>query len=154
MKIIRDIAYTDTRNHRNKLDLYISEGEGPIPLFIFFYGGGLENGQKEDLQALAHEFLGEGIAFAAPDYRLYPDAAYPDFIEDAAAAVAFLTKNAGSYMRVSKVLIGGYSAGAYLSMMLCFDGRYLGAHGLSPNDFAGYVHLSGQPTTHLNVLRE
>ena len=39
-------------------------------------------------------------------------------------------------------------------MMLCFDERYLGAHGLAPTDIKGYIHDAGQPTTHFNVLRE
>ena len=39
-------------------------------------------------------------------------------------------------------------------MMLCFDPKYLGRHGLKPWDIRGYVHDAGQPTAHFNVLRE
>ncbi|MBR6792932.1 MAG: hypothetical protein IKM48_01065, partial [Clostridia bacterium] len=42
----------------------------------------------------------------------------------------------------------------YLTMMLCFDKRWLGAHGLSPMDFDGFIHDAGQPTAHFNVLKE
>lgn len=38
-------------------------------------------------------------------------------------------------------------------MMLAFDKQYLGAHGLDPDAFGGFVQLSGQPTTHFNVLK-
>ena len=53
-----------------------------------------------------------------------------------------------------KVFIGGSSAGGYLSMMLYFDGQYLGKYGLTCKDFAGFVFDAGQPTVHFNVLRE
>ena len=85
---------------------------------------------------------------------MYPSAKYPEFIEDAAAAVSWTCNNIGRYGKCGKIYIGGSSAGGYLSMMLCFDDRWLSANGLSPNDFAGYVHTAGQPTVHFNVLRE
>ena len=38
-------------------------------------------------------------------------------------------------------------------MMLCFDGRFLGAVGMKPTDIDGYIHDAGQPTAHYNVLK-
>ena len=38
-------------------------------------------------------------------------------------------------------------------MMLCFDKKYLGIHGIKPTDIAGFVHDAGQPTAHFNVLK-
>ena len=52
------------------------------------------------------------------------------------------------------MFVGGSSAGGYLSMMLCFDKRYLEKHGICPMDISGFVHDSGQPTSHFNVLKE
>jgi acetyl esterase/lipase len=103
----------------------------------------------------------KGYALASANYRMYKseghpefNAKYPDFIEDAAAAVAFVKNNAEKYGIGDKLIVGGSSAGGYLSMMLCFDEHYLAAHGLSPASIAGFVHDAGQPTTHFNVLRE
>jgi hypothetical protein len=39
-------------------------------------------------------------------------------------------------------------------MLLCYDKKYLGAHGIDPLDISAYVHDAGQPTVHVNVLRE
>lgn len=39
-------------------------------------------------------------------------------------------------------------------MMLCFDARWLSAHGLKNTDFAAFVMDAGQPTTHFKVLKE
>ena len=94
------------------------------------------------------------MAFAAADYRMYPSAAYPDFLRDGAAAAAWVRAHIKAYGGSGRVYIGGSSAGGYMSMMLCFDDRYLAAYGLQPTDFAGYIHDAGQPTAHFNVLRE
>ena len=85
---------------------------------------------------------------------MYPSAAYPDFLRDGAAAAAWVRAHIKAYGGSGRVYIGGSSAGGYMSMMLCFDDRYLAAYGLQPTDFAGYIHDAGQPTAHFNVLRE
>ena len=85
---------------------------------------------------------------------MYPSAAYPDFLRDGAAAAAWVRAHIKAYGGSGRVYIGGSSAGGYMSMMLCFDDRYLAAYGLQPTDFAGDIHDAGQPTAHFNVLRE
>jgi len=144
---LTDISYTDTQ----KLDLYLPDCEGKAPLFIFFHGGGIENGDKADPGSFA-ELAESGIAVASANYRLYPEAKFPEFIEDAAAAVAWCMKKSGE--EFSGVYVGGSSAGSNLSMMLAFDEHYLMQYGISPNEIDGYFFDAGQPTTHYNVLRE
>ena len=85
---------------------------------------------------------------------MYPDASYPDFLNDAAEAVAYVRSHINEYGNSQKIVIGGSSAGAYISMMLAFDKKYLGAFGINPDSFDGYIHDAGQPTSHFNVLRE
>lgn len=149
MRLIRDIPYGD--KERNTLDLALPEGEGPFPTVIFFHGGGLVAGNKEGLAGLAEEFCSAGVALVAPNYRLYPDAAYPDFVEDAAAAVAWTVGEAAGYS-LGKLFVGGYSAGCYLAMMLLLDKHWLAPYGIDPDGFAGFLLLSGQPTKHYEVL--
>lgn len=135
-----------------RIDFYLPEREtSETPLYIHFHGGGLEGGSRRDAYVLelAQTY---GIAVASADYRMYPSAKFPDFIEDAAAACAYvLKKTEGKYRTV---IVGGSSAGAYLSMMLYFAPEYLAAVGLRPEDFGGFIFDAGQPTTHFNVLRE
>ncbi len=148
-----NICYTAAGEAEGLLDLYFPIGNSAFPLLIFFYGGGLEGGAKEDISFLAKEFAGSGIAVATPNYRLLPHAAYPVFIEDAAKSVSWLTKHINEYFPCKDVFIGGHSAGAYIAMMLCFDRSYLSMQGVNADDFSGYVFCSGQPTTHFNVLK-
>lgn len=135
-----------------KLDFYLPERDpSETPLYIHFHGGGIEGGTRRDQYVieLAEKY---GIAVASADYRMYPNARFPDFIEDAAAACAYVVeKTEGKY---KTVIVGGSSAGAYLSMMLYFAPDYLAAVGLRAEDFDGFILDAGQPTTHFNVLRE
>ena len=39
-------------------------------------------------------------------------------------------------------------------MMLCFDDKYLTPYKIPEGVIKGYIHDSGQPTSHFNVLRE
>ena len=39
----------------------------------------------------------KGIAFVSVNYRMYPQAVYPQFIRDAAEAVGWVYKNIGKY---------------------------------------------------------
>ncbi len=153
MKLISDISYG--KHPANVLDLYLPEQE-EFDLLIYFHGGGFIGGSKTKPSRVrvAQQVAEGGVAVASADYRLYPEAKYPDFIEDAATAVAWAVKHIGEYGKCKRIFISGSSAGGYLSMMLCFDRRWLGAHGLNPMDFDGFIHDAGQPTAHFNVLKE
>ena len=153
MKIIMDIFYTENANPSQSLDLYLPEGNKGFPVFVYFHGGGIENGSKSGFEKIAEYFCKRGVAFISAEYRMFPGAKYPEFIEDAASAVAWAWKNIASYGGSGKVFVGGSSAGGYLSQMLCFDPRWLGAHGIDCTEIAGYLHDAGQPTAHFNVLK-
>lgn len=151
MRKISDIAYGGHKE--NLLDLYLPDTES-FDLFMYMHGGGLEAGDRCCNDFIFSYLAENGIAAASIDYRMYPDAKYPQFIEDGATAAAWLKMHIGEYGNCKRIFIGGSSAGGYLSMMLCFDSRWLGTHGLAANDFDGFVHDAGQPTKHYNVLRE
>lgn len=151
MKSIFDISYGKDPAHR--LDIHLPEASS-FPLFIYFHGGGLEAGDKSRPEVFYKYMTGKGIAVVTANYRMYPQAKYPEFVEDAAAVVAWTLENMDNYGTVQGVYVGGSSAGGYLSMMLCFDKRWLGKYDIDPMQIAGFVHDAGQPTCHFNVLRE
>ena len=149
MRVIEGISY----GQGGELDLYLPDGEC-FDVFVFFHGGGIEKGSRAEATRFASDLADQGVCVVSADYRMYPDAKYPDFIEDAAEAVAYVREHIEEYGRCRRLIVGGSSAGAYLSMMLCFDGRYLGAHGIDPIEIDGWVHGAGQPTAHFRVLKE
>ncbi len=153
MKLITDICYSD-KSERNKLDLYLPDCD-EFPVFVHFHGGGIEAGDKSTDGKEIGEFLAKsGVAYVGVNYRMYPSAVYPEFIRDAAAAVAWTFKHISEYGKCDKIFVGGNSAGAYISMMLCYDKKYLAPYKINPNDIAGFVFDGAQPTAHFNVLRE
>ena len=152
MKEIFDIYYTEAKHPMQMLNLYLPEGEG-FPVFVYFHGGGLYAGNRTaSYQSMCH-LVENGIAVASVEYRMYPDAKYPEFIEDCAAAIAWVKENIERYGGKKEIYVGGSSAGGYLSMMLCFDKKYLGAKGIDPLEIAGWFHDAGQPTKHFTVLK-
>ena len=146
MTIERGIRYAEKAE--DLLDLYVPDE--PRAVFLYFHGGGLEAGGRADADVFAGMLAQAGFAVASADYRMYPEARYPQFIQDAAAAAVFVKRR----FPVLPLYAGGSSAGGYLSMMLCFDGKYIAEAGGDESTIAGYVHDAGQPTAHFNVLRE
>ncbi len=149
-------AADDYQRERCRLDLYMPAGTG-FPTIVWFHGGGLTAGSKTgvDTRAISHALAGDGIAVAAANYRLSPKVKFPAYVDDAAAAAAWVRENIGSRGGDSnRVFVGGHSAGAYLASMVGMDASYLRRHGLEPSAIAGYVPVSGQMMTHFTVRAE
>ena len=149
MRKFNDICYS---KHRNKLDIYLPE-KNEFDLLIYFHGGGLGGGDKDEILISCPALLSRDIAIVSANYRLYPEFEYPDFLYDAAEAVEFVYEHISEYGKCKKMFIGGSSAGAYLAMMLCFDKKYLGLYGLSAMNVNGFIFDAGQPTKHYTILR-
>ena len=152
MKIVRDIPYAEDFPLQN-LDVFMPEGKAD-KVFLYFHGGGLERGSKASGDRFADYLTERGIAVVSANYRMYPDAKYPDFLVDAALAVKWTKNFIKETYTEAELYVGGSSAGGYMSMMLCFDERYLSSVVLSNDDISGYFHDAGQPTAHFRVLME
>jgi len=122
MQIFPDLAYVSDGHDRQKLDLYVPDVGGPLPLIIWVHGGVFRMGSKIDNVPLA--YLNAGYAVASINYRLSQHAIFPAQIEDAKAAVRWLRANAETY-RLDPNHFGawGESAGGYLAAMLGTTGK-------------------------------
>ena len=153
MRTIMNLVYGTKDEDSQKLDLYLPEQE-EFDILVYFHGGGLEAGDKAEGQYLRDKMLEEGYAIASANYRMYPAAHFPEFLEDGAEAVNWVLQHISQYGKAKKIYIGGGSAGAYITAMLAFDPSYLGTYGIRTTDICGYLINSAQTTTHFNVLRE
>ena len=152
MKTIENIFYTSAKSPFQSLDLYLPDCES-FPVVIYFHYGGFTGGDKAGYKFIP--FLQErGIAVISANYRMYPEAAFPDFIRDGAMAVAWAYKHMPEYGNITGYFIGGSSAGGYLTELLCFDKKYLKLHKIDSDTVTGYIMDAAQPTTHFNVLVE
>lgn len=140
-----------------QLDLYRPESNEKLPCLVWFHGGGMTGGSKNDASsvAVARAFAAKGLLVACVGYRLHPQVKYPTYIEDAAAAVHWVKSHAASHGGdPQKIFVAGHSAGGYLSLMLGNDKRWLGRHGDAHTDLAGVISLSGQTITHFTIRAE
>lgn len=145
MKIFEDLCYG-----QGSLDLYLPDTES-YPIYIYFHGGGLTGGTRRFRRSA--EYLTEhGVAVASADYRLYPNARYPDFVRDCADAIAFVLKKSEASGHITHTVVGGSSAGGWLSQMLYFNPAFLAPFG-GRDMVDGWIFDAGQPTTHFNVLK-
>jgi len=153
----RDLAYRPESAagiagfERCRLDLACPRDSSGFATVVWFHGGGLSKGNRE----LPGSLRGRGVAVAGAGYRLHPDVQSPVYIEDAAAAVAWVLKNIEQYGGdPRRVVVAGHSAGGYLTMMVGLDARWLEPHGLTPDRLAGLAPLSGQAITHFTIRKE
>lgn len=140
----RDIAYGELA--RQRLDIYqpTQRRAGKNPVVVFFYGGGWEGGDKKDYKFVGEALSSHGLTVVIADYRVYPEVVFPDFIEDAAAAVAWTKANIDSFgADPDQLFIAGHSAGAHIASMLVLNDEYLKKYALTPDDVIGMIGLAG-----------
>jgi acetyl esterase/lipase len=107
---------------RQKLDLYLPEADGSLPLVVYVHGGAFRAGDKSEWPPL--EYLAEGYALAAINYRLSQHALFPAQIEDGKAAVRWLRAHSTDYgLAPHRFAAGGTSAGGHLAAMLGTSGH-------------------------------
>lgn len=103
---------------RNRLDLYRTAPAGGLPVVLFVHGGGFRLGDKGGVQdwqnaAVARTMAEAGFLGAAMNYRLLPEARWPDGGEDVVAAVEWLRANAAAHGGdPARIFVIGTSAGA------------------------------------------
>ena len=134
-----------------RLDVYYPTGTKNRATIVWFHGGGLTGGRKELPKALQEK----GYVVVGVGYRLSPKATAPAYIEDAAAAVAWVFRHIDRYGGdPNQIVLSGHSAGGYLDLMVGLDKRYLARYGLDANRIAALVPFSGQAITHYTIRQE
>jgi acetyl esterase/lipase len=138
---------------RQRLDLYeprkaatgsVSDAQGPRPVVIFWYGGSWTEGTKERYRFVGTTLAQKGFVAVLPDYRLYPQAAFPVFEEDGARAVAWVEQHAQEFGGdPHHIVLMGHSAGAHTAAFLAFNHAFLQKYGGDPRSISGLVGLSG-----------
>lgn len=142
---------TPYQEERCRLDIDAPPGTNGAPVLVWFHGGGLTGGSKEIPAGLKKR----GLVVVSANYRLSPKARCPDYLEDAAAAVAWTFKHIGEYGgSPDRIFVSGHSAGGYLAAMIGLDKRWLAAHGIDADRIAGLIPMSGQCITHITIRKE
>lgn len=155
--LITDLPYTSSdeqdlyRKERCVLDIYYPQTDKGFATLVWFHGGGLEKGNKKIVEG----FRRQGFAVVAVNYRLFPKCKCPDYIDDAAMAVAWVYENIERYGGIKEqVYVSGHSAGGYLALMVALAKEYAERYGFDADKIAKYYPISGQTVTHYTIRKE
>lgn len=158
--VVRNIGYgsIDPRvdNARQAYDVYYPDGVGgandatdctgrTYPSIIFFHGGSWRDGDKAAYAFVGREFAKRGFFTFVADYRKVPKNLFPDFVADAARAIADIHRNLSKYPCADpeRLYVMGHSAGAHIAMMAALDPQWLKANDVDPSLIAGVIGLAG-----------
>lgn len=145
MTATRNIAYGAL--NRQQLDVYvpaIMAAPAKRPVIVFFYGGSWDSGSKDSYLFVAEALTSKGFIAVIPDYRVYPEVIYPEFLNDGASAFQWTKDNIEKYGGdVNNIFVAGHSAGAHIAAMLAFDQTWLATQKLSTTSIRGFIGLAG-----------
>jgi len=138
-----DLAYGG--HERKVLDVYQpAESPAAAPVVVFFYGGNWNTGSRRDYLFAGEALASIGLVAVLPDYRLYPEVRFPEFLTDCADAVRWTQENISQYGGdAQRLFLMGHSAGAYNAAMLALDPQFLKAARVDRGRLRGLIGLAG-----------
>ena len=107
----------------------IAASAEPLPVLVYFHGGGFVLGDLDTHDGFCRMFVDDGgFAVIAVDYRLAPEHVYPAAAEDGFAALIWIEQNASDLgIDANRIAIGGDSAGGHLTAVLTQRAKEKGA---------------------------
>ena len=156
----RDVVYAEADGQRLLLDVAVPPGEGPFPVALIVHGGGWTGGDKtRDITPLFAPLTAGGYVWVSINYRLAPEARWPEPAEDVRAAIRWVQQHIGGYGGdPTRVAIFGHSAGGQLAFMAALAEQAAGGGvqalvGLAPvTDFVADSVVRGGPSTSLQAF--
>lgn len=106
----------------NTFDLWKAKSDKPTPLVVFIHGGGLASGDKSKISAnQLTQMLKAGLTVMSINYRLTPEAVFPQHYTDCARAIQFARYHAKDFnIDPKRVTATGSSAGGMTALWLGF----------------------------------
>ena len=122
-KVRADVVVEDKRTQDGAVRVRFyrpAQATGPLPALVWMHGGGYVIGAPEQDEAMMAEIAAEvGVVVASVNYRIAPEHPFPAPLDDCAAALAWLLREAAALgVRPDRVAVGGASAGAGLAAAL------------------------------------
>ncbi|WDI42980.1 alpha/beta hydrolase [Bremerella sp. P1] len=137
-QVTRNVPYAGTDSPRQQLDIYAPQDAKQLPVVVWIHGGGWRRGNKVLVQKKPQAFTSQGYVFVSINYRFVPQHEMNDLATDVATAIKWVHANIAQHGGSPEtIFVGGHSAGAHLSALVCSDESYLKSQGLSLDNIAG-----------------
>jgi acetyl esterase/lipase len=154
------LPYCQVDGQTLKLDWAEPDTRGAArPAVVLIHGGAWMFGQRSELRALQFMLAKEGFVAISVDYRLAPEAVFPQPLHDAQCAVRWLrSQSAVHAIAADQISAWGHSAGAHLAALLAVTANRsdLQGHGhvitASRSDQAGTGSASGTTSSHVQAV--
>ncbi|MEO3801855.1 alpha/beta hydrolase [Nonomuraea sp. B1E8] len=102
-------------------------GDGPLPVVVYFHGGGWVFGSVKRNDALGRDLaVRTGAVVVSVDYRLAPEHAFPAAADDAWTVVRDIFARPAFYQSNGRVAVVGDSAGGNLAAVAAWQARDAG----------------------------
>ncbi len=129
------------------VDVYAPAGDSTDdmkPVVIWFHGGGWNNGGRRQYAFAGRAFAGQGFVTVVAGYRLDEEGKFPNFMEDAAAAIRWTHANIARYGGdPERIVLAGHSAGGHIVALAALDQQWLGALAQPGGAIKGVVGIAG-----------
>jgi acetyl esterase/lipase len=123
---VANVSYGDA-GERNLLDVYRHRSRpSGCPTLVYLHGGGFRGGRKSrEARPLLYRLASRGWVCISANYRLRPEATFPDHLVDAKKVIAWVRQHGPAYgADPAAVVVAGSSAGGNLAALAA----------LTPND--------------------
>ncbi len=118
----RGVSYGQSTNAT--LDIYGQPGKTLKPVVMFWHGGSWKSGSSAAYQFMADYIERLGAIPVIVGYPLYPEQTFPGFIDDADAAVEWVSKNIQHYGGdPQRVYAMGHSAGGHTAVLVTLQDK-------------------------------
>src|SRR5258708_25622626 len=131
---------------RQRLDVYAPESRTSTnhPVVVYFYGGAWQSGHRSESRGVAQALSARGIVTIAADYRVYPEAVFPGFLDDPAAAVRWTRDHVREFGGdPGRIFVMGHSSAPHMAAILATYSRQLAAQGTSNPPFPRAIRTAG-----------
>ena len=144
VRIWTDVAYSAEDPKFQKMDVYAPNDKEAHPILVFVHGGGWYGGDKSRSAKTGMGFAQNKVLTAVINYRLAPQWKNPAAVQDLAAAIAWLRKNAASMGGDARnIFVVGHSTGTHSAALVVTDPKYLTAVDVPVSAMRGAIMLDG-----------
>ncbi|MHB0998713.1 MAG: alpha/beta hydrolase fold domain-containing protein [Armatimonadota bacterium] len=120
-RVLRDVQYGLSDGVPLLMNIVLPDpaSDKPVPVVVFFHGGGWSGGTREDMMSRCDMVSKLGYVAASVEYRLSGVAPFPAQLQDCKCAVRYLRANAAKYgIDPNRIAVWGCSAGGHLAAMM------------------------------------